>query len=181
MSDDVAKPGRGWRALPGAAALAAALGVIAGAASAQQNPSTADDFQGGSGHIESPTGEASAQGGAAVPAITYYESPRTMFATTSSRVRSGPGTGHEPVGTIPYGAEVAVLGEAPDGNWVYLEMGDGVRGFTAGRLLSASAPAAGGAVTGGGQVNGAAAVPTCISGEVLIDLGNGQSICALLQ
>ena len=197
MIEKVARPERGGSPLLGTAALVAVLG-LSGPALAQANPSTVDSFEAVPSEIQSPTGadavaddpdpatgqtngdtRTAATGDSA--GVTYYDAPLAMFATTSSRVRSGPGTGHDLVGTIPYAAEVSVLGEAGDGGWVYLQMGDGTRGFTASRLLSAAQPAASSSVDSPQGASSATVVPTCISGEVLIQLGNGQAICAVLQ
>jgi uncharacterized protein YraI len=96
-------------------------------------------------------------------------------------VRSGPGTSHEQVTSIPFGGEVTVLGEAE--GWFYLETANGQRGFTSGSLLSATRPTAPSSrVTGSGATPpGVPATPGCRPGETLIEVGPNRFICAVLQ
>jgi len=54
----------------------------------------------------------------------------TGIATTTARVRSGPGTGYAPVGSIPSGATVAIVGRDAAGAWVFIQYGD-VQGWVA--------------------------------------------------
>lgn len=201
MKHRAAELGRGRRLAAGAAAVAAALAMSAGAVLGQTNPTTGDVIQGTASQIQDPSettrtlgsdtdlpaaGQDATAGGATA-GVSLYDSPRAMFATTSARVRSGPGTGHAPVGTVPLAGEVAVLGEAAGGDWVYLEMGDGTRGFTAASLLSAARPTASSAgstdSTGSSTttLGGGSSGPACVSGQVLIDMGDGTAICATLQ
>jgi hypothetical protein len=198
MVDVMARPERGSRLAIGAAALAAALCGSAAVCLAQANPttganpSTGEVVEPAPSQIESPTraldetgttsGIEEAGPGMDVPGtISLYDAPRSMFATTSSRVRSGPGTDHGEVGTIPFAGEVAVLGEVPGGDWVYLEMGDGTRGFTAARLLSGVRPTASSTTTTTTTISSDPSVPVCVAGQVLIDMGDGTAICAMLQ
>jgi uncharacterized protein YraI len=191
MRHQAARVGRSRRVATGMVALALALGGVAGTGMAQVNPavggSTRPGAQAGdtaAGTIRT-LGSGSDSGSEATGsgAVTYYGAPQTMYATTSARVRSGPGTGHEPLGSIPYGGQVTVLGQAPGGDWVYLEMADGTRGYTAARLLSTVRPTA--SSGGGGTTTTTAGsqpvMPVCVSGQVLIDMGDGTSICATLQ
>lgn len=158
---------------------------------AQVNPVTEAPIEQSSSQIRTPDGNGSdsniGSGNSGSPAgsvagVTFFDAPRAMYATTSSRVRSGPGTNHGLVGTIPFAGQVQVYGESTTGGWVYLEMADGSRGFTAARLLSNTQPTASSGSTGTtttppvGQSG-----PVCVSGEVLIQLGDGRAICAVLQ
>jgi len=54
----------------------------------------------------------------------------TGFATTTARLRSGPGTGYAPIGSVPSGATVSILGKNVSGTWVFIEYA-GVRGWAA--------------------------------------------------
>lgn len=168
------------RALLAATLLAAAVWPGA-AALGQANPTTEPVTEEPS-QIVTPGGESSSDGPAPAD-ISYFPSPRAMYATTSSRVRAGPGTGHAPVGTIPYAGQVSVLGQSPDSAWLYVEMGDGTRGFTAARLLSDVRPtASSGSTTGStGSSSSGSSPQSCVAGQVLIQMGDGTAICAYLQ
>ena len=133
-----------------------------------------------------PPGTGTTSDGASVANVSFFGSPRVMYATTSVRVRSGPGTGFEPIGTVPHSGQVSVLGEAQNSGWYYIELSDGGRGFSAARLFADSRPAApstgGPATTVGGPTTTPATVdPVCFGDEVLIRMGDGRSICATLQ
>ncbi|MEZ5666974.1 MAG: SH3 domain-containing protein [Alphaproteobacteria bacterium] len=137
--------------------------------------------------IQTPDGDGGSDTTAAVGSVAedvaLYDSPRPMYATTSARVRSGPSTDFDPVGTIPYAALVSVLGQAPSSGWLYVEMADGSRGFTAAHLLSENRPSTttGPATTDNGSTVETGATPVCVGGQVLIRMGDGRSICATLQ
>ena len=126
-----------------------------------------------------------------VDRVTYFDSPLIMYADqAASRIRSGPDTSYDQVGSIPFAGPVTVLGEL-DG-WYYLETANGVRGFTAGSLLSTTRPTLSSGRTPPGNPAppstpspptqpGPAAQPTCPPGETLIQTGPGRFICARLQ
>jgi uncharacterized protein YraI len=86
---------------------------------------TGDDI-GGVQELYGPPGEN--EGSAPVPPPTT--SNVTARATTTARLRSGPGTGHTTLGSIPAGTTVPVLGKNVAGDWMYVEY-NGVRGWTA--------------------------------------------------
>lgn len=169
--------------------LVAAVARLAPAARAQ-------DGDGFIAPIEDPidgaanTGGSTIQGGASA-AVSYYASPRVMYATTSSLVRSGPGTEYPRVGTLPHGGSASVLGDADGGDWLYLEMASGTRGFTASQLLSTTRPPAATSSSGSGSTGGtgstgstgitAPSIPVCVAGEVVIHMADGTSICARLE
>lgn len=77
----------------------------------------------------------------AAPPWTRYPSPRTLYATTESRVRNRPSTrGTKIVSGLTVGQEVTVLGENADGTWLVVPLAGDEVGFVAARLLSAEAP-----------------------------------------
>ena len=75
-----------------------------------------------------------------------------------------------------------MLGEAANSSWLYIRMSDGTLGFTAASLLSGVRPtASSGGTTGGSTGTTGGSSPGCVSGQVLIQMGDGTSICAYLQ
>jgi uncharacterized protein YraI len=83
----------------------------------------------------------------------------TATATTTVRVRSGPGTDFEQVGSVDVGATVPVLGKNPAGDWLYIEA-NGVRGWAAGFLFRIQGDL--NTVPVVDQNGGGAAVPTAV-------------------
>lgn len=63
------------------------------------------------------------------------------YATQSSNVRAGPGTGYATIGGVARGQRVGVVSGAPGSGWTEVAFG-GRKGYIAGRLLSTSRPAA---------------------------------------
>lgn len=112
-----------------------------------------------------------------VAGVRYLATPVTMYASGSSRVRSGPGTGYPQLGSIPAGGAVTVLGEME--GWYYLETADGIRGFTAANLVSPTRPVPPSPSRPTGPTG--PTMPTCRPGETVIQVGPGAYICAVLQ
>lgn len=67
-------------------------------------------------------------------------SPLRWVSANAINVREGPSTGHAVVGRLTRNESVTVVSEAADG-WLRIRIeGDGVEGFVAARLLSATPP-----------------------------------------
>lgn len=86
--------------------------------------------------IQGGTGGSSASGATFVRAGTVRS---TAYATTSSNVRSGPGTGYGKIGGVSRGQSIGVVSGTPGSGWVEINFG-GRQGYIAGRLLSTSRP-----------------------------------------
>lgn len=61
----------------------------------------------------------------------------TAAPQSNLRIRSGPGTGYETLGTAPYGAVIPVLGRNADSSWIFIEY-QGIRGWIAAWLCTIS-------------------------------------------
>ena len=87
---------------------------------------------------------------AATPSTTY---PYDAYCTASSlNIRSGAGTGYPCIGSIPYGAQMSVVGEAGDG-WLKITYG-GVTGCVSAQYVSTTKPSSSGgnnSTSGGGS------------------------------
>ena len=64
-----------------------------------------------------------------------------VIASQGVNVRSGPGTSFQPIGSLPTGAQVQVIGRSGDAGWIQVRLGDGREGWVSAPLLQINAPA----------------------------------------
>ncbi len=64
-----------------------------------------------------------------------------VIASQGVNVRSGPGTTFQPIGSLPTGAQVAVIGRSGDAGWIQVRLDDGREGWISAPLLQINAPA----------------------------------------
>jgi hypothetical protein len=63
-----------------------------------------------------------------------------IIASQGVNVRSGPGTTFQPVGSLPTGAQVEVIGRSGDAGWIQVRLDDGREGWISAPLLQINAP-----------------------------------------
>ena len=63
-----------------------------------------------------------------------------VVASQNVNVRSGPGTGFQPIGSLPPGAQVAVIGRSGDAGWIQVRLADGREGWVSAPLLQINVP-----------------------------------------
>lgn len=74
--------------------------------------------------------------------VRPFGSMHSVVRTDAERniLRAGPGQGFEMVTTVPFWTDLAVYGRSADGQWLYVETGDGVRAWISTQLISPSTP-----------------------------------------
>jgi uncharacterized protein YraI len=65
----------------------------------------------------------------AVPVFAQQSAPTAVVNTGSLNVRSGPGLEYGSITTLPYGFGVTMVGRNAEGNWVFISLQTGVRGW----------------------------------------------------
>ncbi|MGQ9888022.1 MAG: SH3 domain-containing protein [Aggregatilineales bacterium] len=76
-------------------------------------------------------------------ATTTPQPPQVMAVVVASQrvnVRSGPGTGFQPIGSLPPGTQVEVIGRSGDAGWIQVRLADGREGWISASLLRINAP-----------------------------------------
>lgn len=97
------------------------------------------------------TPTAAAPATATTPPVTATPQPPTatpqppqvtavVVASQGVNVRSGPGTGFQPIGSLPPGAQVEVIGRSGDAGWIQVRLADGREGWISAPLLQINAP-----------------------------------------
>ena len=77
------------------------------------------------------------------PAAATPQPPQVTAVVVASQgvnVRSGPGTGFQPIGSLPPGAQVEVIGRSGDAGWIQVRLADGREGWISAPLLQINAP-----------------------------------------